>query len=391
MILAWLLLAQTAAPPEAFVASTPPAMAPATVEAVAQAQKVIEAGTAFLIETQNPDGSWGGFSKPMIYDQSWSNPETHRSWTIATTGLVCMALMDLPESSRTEAALLHGIDYLTSSPKLKRPSDWDTDNTWGYVYGFAALVKAAGHPRLGQGNRKIGIEARGKAFLQQLWDYQTPNGGWAYYDLETKTVRPSWGTSFHTAVAILSILEAKDLGWEVEEDRLSRAVEALWKCRLPDGSYTYSIETIPSLDAGLGIDRVRGSLSRIQVCNLALMEAKDDGFEIALTDADLSTGLSVLFKEHHYLDIARGRPYPHEAYHYNSGYFYFFGHYYAGMVIDRLGDRGRDRYLPALVHEIGKTQSADGSMIDYFMNDYGRPYGVAYGIGGLIHATASAQ
>lgn len=356
---------------------------------MAQAEKIIQAGTGFLLETQNPDGSWGGSMKPMIYDQHWSNPETHRSWTIATTGLVCMALMDLPENGRTEAALLHGIDYLTSAPKLQRPSDWDTDNTWGYVYGFAALVKAAAHPRLGSGNRRIGIEARGKAFLQQMWDYQTPNGGWAYYDMETKTVRPSWGTSFQTAVAILAILEAKDLGWEIEEDRLRRAVEALWKCRLPDGSYTYSIETIPSLDAGTGIDRIRGSLSRIQVCNLALMEAKDAGFEIGLTHADLSTGLSLLFKEHHYLDIARGRPYPHEAYHYNSGYFYFFGHYYAGLVIERLGDRGRDRYLPALVHEIGKTQSKDGSMIDFFMNDYGRPYGVAYGIGALIRATAS--
>lgn len=386
MILGFLFLVQSAAPPSAPEAT----LAPATLEAVADAGKVIDAGKDFLLNTQNTDGSWGGHATPMLYDQFWSNPETHRSWTIATTGLACMALMDLPKEASTEAALKHGMDYLTSSPRLKRPSDWDTDNTWGYVYGFAALTKAAAHPRLGTGNRRVAIEARGKAFLKQLWDYQTPNGGWAYYDDETKTVRPSWGTSFQTAVAILAILDAKDLGWEIEERRLRRAVDALWKCRLPDGSYTYSIETIPSLDAGIGIDRVRGSLSRIQVCNLALMRAKDAGFEIDLTDADLMSGLKLLFREHHYLDIARGRPYPHEAYHYNSGYFYFFGHYYAGLVIERLGDRARDRYLPALVHEIGKTQSPDGSMIDYFMNDYGRPYGVAYGIGGLIRARPSA-
>jgi len=365
-------------------------MAPATSEAVAQAGKVVDAGLGFLLETQNGDGSWGGYQDPMIYDQFWSNPETHRSWTIATTGLVCMALMDLPEEARSEAALHHGIDYLTSSPELKRPSDWDTDNTWGYVYGFVALVKASAHPRLGAGSRKVAIEARGKAFLQNLYDYQAPNGGWAYYDDETKALRPSWATSFQTAVAILGLLDAKELGWEIEEDRLRRAVAALQRCRLPDGSYTYSIETIPSLDAGTGIDRVRGSLSRIQVCNLALIRAKEAGYDAKITDADLMEGLGLLFREHHYLDIARGRPYPHEAYHYNSGYFYFFGHYYAGLVVERLGGRAKDRYLPALVKEIGKTQSPDGSMIDYFMNDYGRPYGVAYGIGALIRATASA-
>lgn len=366
------------------------ALAPATEEALAEAQKVIRRGSDFLIETQNPDGSWGGPRKPMIYDRGWSNPETHRSWVIATTGLACMALMDLPDDPRARAAVDQGIDYLTSSPTLQRPSDWDTDNTWGYVYGFVALAKAAGDPRLSTGSRKIGIEMRGKAFLDQLWKYQAPTGGWAYYDMDIGTVRPTWSTSFMTAVVILGILDAKELGWEVEENRLDRAVRGLVRCRLWDGSYSYSMHATNQVDTGLGIDRVRGSLSRIQVCNLALIRAKDVGFEVSITEEDLATGLGQLFREHHYLDIARGRPYPHEAFHYNSGYFYFFGHYYAGLVLERLGPKAKDRYLPALVHEIAKTQNADGSMIDYFMNDYGRPYGSAYGVGALLHATTSA-
>ncbi|MHC4823738.1 MAG: prenyltransferase/squalene oxidase repeat-containing protein [Planctomycetota bacterium] len=366
------------------------AIAPATEEALAEAQDVIQRGSDFLIETQNPDGSWGGSRKPMIYDGIWSNPESHRSWTIATTGLAVMALMDLPDDPRARAAVDQGIDYLTASPTLQRPSDWDTDNTWGYVYGFAALVKAAGDSRLGTGSRRVGIEVRGKTFLEQLWKYQAPTGGWAYYDMDIGTVRPTWSTSFMSAVVILGILDAKALGWEIEEKRLERAVRALAGCRLWDGSYSYSMEVTNTVDTGIGIDRVRGSLSRIQVCNLALIRAKDEGFTVPITEEDLGIGLGQLFREHHYLDIARGRPYPHEAYHLNSGYFYFFGHYYAGMVLQRLGSGAMNRYLPALVHEIAKTQSADGSMIDYFMNDYGRPYGSAYGIGALLHATSSA-
>lgn len=365
-------------------------LAPATNEAIVTARKVIVDGAGFLIETQNANGSWGGPQTPMIYDRYWSNPETHRSWQIATTGLAVMALIDLPEDANARAAVDYGIDYITSGSKLKRPNGWDSDNTWGYVYGLAAMVKAAQDERLGQGTRHIAIAVKGKEFLQQIWDYQAPNGGWAYYAMDTGAARPSWGTSFMTGVAVLAILDAKALGWEIEEKRLTAGIRAIIHCRLPDGSYTYDVNPISAWDAGTGIDRVRGSLSRIQVCNLALARAKDAGYETPITEADLQQGLSLLFREHHYLDIARGRPYPHEAFHYNSGYFYHFGHYYAGYVLQRLGPKAWDQLLPPLVHAIAKTQSQDGAMIDFFMNDYGRPYSTAFGIGGLIRATSSA-
>ncbi len=367
------------------------ALPPAVGEALAQAREVIQHGRDFLIQSQNPDGSWGGPQHPMIYDRYWSNPETHRSWQIATTGLVCMALMDMPTDREAQSALNQGIDYLTNAPSLKRPSDWDTDNTWGYVYGLAALTKAAQNPRLSTSTRKVAIEMRGKAFLRQLWAYQAPNGGWAYYDDDTKAQRPSWGTSFMTAVAVLGILDAKQLGWKIEEPALKRGIEALQHARLPDGSYTYSIEILPVVDTGVGIDRVRGSLSRIQVCNLALIRAKEQGYAVNIQDEDLRQGLQQLFREHHYLDIARGRPIPHEAFHYNSGYFYFFGHYYAGAILQRLSPADRNRFLVPLVASIAKTQSRDGSMIDFFMNDYGKPYGVAFGMGCLLQATASLR
>ncbi|PCJ52761.1 MAG: hypothetical protein COA70_11280 [Planctomycetota bacterium] len=365
-------------------------IAPATGEALAQAKTVIAKGVGFLIETQNADGSWGGSRKPMIYDRFWTFPETHRSWQIATTGLAVMTLMDLPDDANARAAVDHGIDYITNGARLKRPTGWDSDNTWGYIYGFAALVKAAQDERLGAGSRKIAIEAKGKELMQQMWDYQAPNGGWAYYAMETEAARPSWGTSFMTGVAVLAILDAKQLGWEIEEKRLRAGIRAIEHCRLPDGSYTYSVNPISVWSAGTGIDRVRGSLSRIQVCNLALARANDAGYETSVTTADLKEGLALLFREHHYLDIARGRPRPHEAYHYNSGYFYYFGHYYAGYVLERLGPSAWDQFLPPLVHSIAKTQSPDGAMIDFFMNDYGRPYGVAYGVGALMRATTSA-
>jgi hypothetical protein len=234
--------------------------------------------------------------------------------------------------------------------------------------------------------KKVAIEVRGRKLLEQLNAYQSPNGGWGYYDDEATTSPPQWGTSFMTAVVVLALLDAKELGWEMSDKILPAAIAAMEHCRLPDGSYTYTVEPISIQGAGTGIDQVRGSLSRIQVCNWALYRAASAGFKTSIGKKELRSGLDLLFREHHYLDIARGRPQPHEAYHYNSGYFYFFGHYYAGSVVAELGKDGAESFYGNLVQEIAKTQSVDGSMIDYFMNSYGKPYGTAYGIGALLEA-----
>ncbi len=77
-----------------------------------QVKQAIARGTDFLIKSQNPNGSWGGpqggittFTGPV-----WSNPETHRSWRVGTTGLCCMALMAVGESPQALSALDHGIE-----------------------------------------------------------------------------------------------------------------------------------------------------------------------------------------------------------------------------------------------------------------------------------------
>jgi len=121
---------------------------------------------------------------------------------------------------------------------------------------------------------------------------------------------------------------------------------------------------------------VKGSLGRIQVCNYALTLAgcKD------VTHEDLLAGLDQLFAHHRFLDVARKKPIPHEAYYYNSGYFYFFGHFYAARLLELLTPAERARYAERLAREVVKTQEKDGSMWDYYMNTYGKAYGTSFGV-----------
>ena len=46
-------------------------------------------GTDFLLQAQNTDGSWGGAwdSLTTWSGDTWANPESHRAWRVATTGL----------------------------------------------------------------------------------------------------------------------------------------------------------------------------------------------------------------------------------------------------------------------------------------------------------------
>ena len=372
----------TAEPPT----TTAAPLSAAVREYAATADIVIDAGLEYLIATQSKQGSWGSEQQPMIYDRFWSNPETHRAWQYAVTSLVCLSLMEVKDHPRAASALTAGLDFVMHAPLIHRPSDWDTDNTWAYVYGLAATTQAAKSPRFADSPIHVGLKVRGRKLLEQLCAYQSPNGGWGYYDDEATTSPPQWGTSFMTGVALLALLDAEELGWKMDPKVIPAVVAALNRCRLPDGSYTYSVKAIPALSGGVGIDRARGSLSRIQVCNLALYRAQAAGYAAQMSLQEMREGLGLLFREHHYLDIARGRPYPHEAYHLNSGYFYFFGHYYAGQVLALLEPEAVERFYGPLVRSIAKTQANDGSMVDFFMNDYGRAYGAAYGIGTLLEA-----
>lgn len=348
------------------------------------ARRGVERGLEFLLRAQEPDGAWGHWRNPEV--ETGENPEAHRSWQVAVTSLGCLAMMEAGAGEASMQALDRAVGFLCARALVKRPSDWDVDNVWAYVYGLTALARAATFQRYeaaDHAERRAAMRATGEKLIEKLWRYQTPSGGWAYYDDETKALRPSWATSFTTAVGVLGLLDAQSAGWPVDRGRLARAVAAVRRCRLPSGAYTYSVEVFPGPGDLENIDQVKGSLSRIQVCNLALFRAAQAGLETGIGIQELRAGLEPFFREHRFLDVARRRPIPHEAFYYNSGYFYFFGHYYAAQVIRELPEEDRRRFAPLLWREILKTQCADGSMWDYYMNDYGRPYGASYGVAAL--------
>ncbi len=343
----------------------------------ADMEVAVDRGLSYLLGNQNEDGSWGGWQEPGPYDEFWSNPHSHYPWVTATTGLVAMSLLELPETPSVRAGLEQSLRFIVQQDELKRPSGWDVDNTWGYVYGLQTMTRALADPRYASGPLHDLMRDKARHFIDKLAAYQSPDGGWGYYDSgDSITKRPTWSTSFMTAATIVGLEEARRLGLESPEGMLERAVAALVRCRLPNGAYAYSVGPIPTPGNMEGINQVKGSLSRIQAGNYALQFV---GHPDVDTD-DVLEGLDRFFEHHRFLDVARQRPVPHEAYYANAGYFYYFGHFYAGLLVEQLAPTQRVAYRARLAHELIKTQESDGSMWDYYMNSYHRPYGTAFGL-----------
>jgi len=376
----------------------PDAQAVPTPEQVRQA---VDRGLEYLVQSQNPDGSWGGQGDSLTTwsGDVWPNPETHRAWKVATTGLCAAALLEVgtsdPEASmaganpdrvhRAAEAADRAVQYLIANCDVKRPSEWDTMHNWAHIYGLQGLAVAYRHPRYADSPLRPQIAQAAATLLRNLAKGQSLHGGFGYLEFdEPRTRQPQWGTSFMTGAAVVAMAEAQRSGFEVDPGLLGRSVRIIKHCRLPNGGYSYHVRTVPYLHSEY-IDQVKGSLSRIEVCQAALQAAGQD-----VPIEDVRTGLGHFFRQHKFLDLALHKPVPHEAYYYNSGYFYLFGHYYASRVIETLPAEEQSQWWGPLQREITKLQQSDGSIWDYDMHRYDRPYGVAFSVMALGRSVGDA-
>ena len=339
----------------------------------------IDHGLEFLVKNQNENGSWGG-TKNATYTSSFANPATYKAWQIGASALATRALIELGRGTEQEAAADRGLDFLMANDSPVRPADWDVDNNWAIIYGLDTVARALQHPRYAGSPKEEALRASGKRLLAGLKKYQSPRGGWGYYSDSISGWRPDWATSFTTAVAVLSLVEAKKAGLEVDPKVFATGVKAVEHARLPSGAYDYEVRAVPRHLRMESINQVKGSLGRIQVCNLALYRAGG-----SITQKDMAWGLEQFVKHHKFLDVARNKPIPHEAYYANAAYFYLFAHYYASQVLAELPAEERAKFGTFVQAGILKTQQRDGSMWDFWIASNTKPYGTAFGTMGLEH------
>ncbi len=349
----------------------------------------IRNGITFLLESQNPNGSWGSATRTKGLNIYAPVPGAHHAFRAATTSLCVAALVEMQEALGSEldgdrgeeidASLTEAEAWLFEHlPKLRRASGDAIYNVWGHGYSIQALVRL--HRRHADNEERQGeIEGLVRDQMEMLQRYESVDGGWGYYDFRYQANQPtSSSISFVAGTVLVALYEADEIGIEPSERIIRRAVAAIGRQQKPDFSYLYGeyLKYRPMR----GINRPGGSLGRSQCCNLALRLWGDE----AITDNVIKHWLVRLYRRNGWLDIGRKRPIPHEAWFQVAGYFYYYGHYYAALSLEQLPPETQEPYQSLLAELIVPLQEQNGSWWDYPLYNYHEPYGTAFALMTLV-------
>jgi len=358
-------------------APRPKPITPPTAEAIDTA---ITRGVDFLVRRQEKNGAWGSARNTTGADIYAPAPGSHHAFRAAVTGLCIAALI---ESGDKRPEVTESLDraetwMLENLPSLRRAEPAAIYNVWGHAYAIQGLVRMFGRhandPALQERIKKL-IEHQ----IGMLQRFETVNGGWCYYDLKALTQKPSGPTmSFVTGTVLVALADAREIGLKIPQRPIDRAMESIRRQRKKDFSYVYG--DYLRLQPMRHINRTAGSVGRSQVCNLAMYRWHDEQTTLPV----IRTWLDRLFAQNMWFDLGRKRPIPHESWMQISGYFYFYGHYYAAGCIGLLDPAERPYFQQHLAHIILRLQEKDGCWWDYPMYDYHQQYGTAFAILSLV-------
>lgn len=347
----------------------------------AELDQAIQRGVQFLIETQNPDGSWGSARRTKDLNIFAPVPGAHQAFRAAVTALCIEGLLETglaASNGAAEAALQRGTSWLvTHLPEVRRADGVAIYNVWTHAYGIQTLAKLAARAQSDPARwHQLTNLIAGQ--IDRLRRYESVDGGWGYYDFRIQSQRPATdSTSFVTAAVLIAFDEARRIGVSLPADLTDRAIRSLQRQRKPDFSYLYSEDL--KWQPMRPVNRPAGSLGRSQACNLALRLWGDTNVTVAV----LTNWLERLLARNEWLSFGRKRPVPHESFFEVAGYFFYYGHYYAVLVTEQLpaatGQWYRDRLAALLV----ALQEKDGSWWDYPLYDYHQAYGTGYALTSL--------
>ncbi|MDO4574427.1 MAG: hypothetical protein Q4D98_04355 [Planctomycetia bacterium] len=365
-----------------------------TVERDVVDQAVLR-GVDFLLTRQNRDGSWGSPTRTKHLN-IYAPGDAHAAYKAGTTALCLESLLRMekglstfPENAGAERRekLSEAIDraegwLLENLPKLRRSSPDVLYNVWGHAYGLTTLrwMYTRNVPVAKRSERLEKIRKAAQKQIEMLDKCEYLSGGWGYYNFNMAARKsPDVSNSFVTATVLVGLADAKAMGVEVPERLVKNGLTSLLRQRRPDGTYLYSENFLTHASL---ISNSPGSLGRSQAGSLALLcwERGD-----VATQAVVREWLKRLVVQNGWLDVGRKRPKPHESYFLVAGYFYYYAHYYAAQLLERVDDPSlRADLANHLVSLNLPLQEKNGSWWDYPLYDYHPFYGTAMAVVSLL-------
>lgn len=229
---------------------------------------------------------------------------------------------------------------------------------WGYTCALAFLLELKAAKAIPADSADT-VESTITWTIDAIQRTEIPTvGGWNYAR-EPGADTPCPASPFMTGPTLQALFEAKKQGCAIDDAVLTRALDALERCRSATGSYAYSADTPAATGRP---EPVPGSVGRMLAGEIALyLAGRSDPSRIR-------GALDAFFAHWAWLDQRRAKTGTHMGPYGVAPYYFYYAHLAAAQAIELLprskGDLDRKDYRRRLAQLLFSVQLEDGSWND---------------------------
>jgi len=317
----------------------------------------IAQGIELILAMQEGEGT-AEWPYEGVYRVRGRIPEGYR---VGGTAIVAESLVRMPgytEDAARQAAVRRAIEFIcarTSEPSLSVDTyegGYDVRG-WGACYAARALlaVRAAGAVPEGMGAT---VDTSLRWYLDAVQRLEIPGtGGWNYAR-EPGAETPSRASPFMTAPCLQVLFEARAQGFPVDEAVVTRALDALERCRTPEGNFAYSA----SAQTREPSRTMPGATGRMVSGEMVLMLAGRGSPERVAASID---AFVAYWQE---LERRRAKTGTHVPPYGVAPYYFQFAHWYAAQAAELLEGERREECRRKVAALMWATRSGAGAWND---------------------------
>jgi hypothetical protein len=321
----------------------------AAPKGVYKREDVIKRSIEFLLAMQRSDGAW------VDCDYDFGGADSLPNVHVAVTSLAGMALLAsrqaVPEkTAELQSAIERAADFVKNDSHINKI---DRDEIlWAYAYRVRFLSRLVGE--------KPELKPSLQHAVETLEQIQTKRGGW-YHE---------YANPFVTATALVSLAEARQVGANIDQEKVELGIASLERDRFDNGAYPYGSSRGAAPDAKAGNPRqIAASAGRMPLCELGLWSWQKS------SDDSLDSAIQISFDMHEHLN--RALKYDnHTSNMAYGGFFFWYDMRGRSEAISKIRDTElRRKYESQQLEIIMSLPEIDGCFVD--SHELGRCYGTA--------------
>ena len=317
----------------------------------------VSQGIGLILAMQDGEGS-SEWPYEGVYRVRGRIPEGYR---VGGTAIVAEALVRMPgyeSDPARQAAVRRAVEFIcsrTSEPSLAVDTyagGYDVRG-WGACYAARALLAIRSCKAV-----PPGMEARAdetlRWYLDTLQRLEIPQtGGWNYAR-EPGAETPSSASPFMTAPCLHALFEARVQGFAVDEGVVARALDALERCRTPEGNFAYSA----SAQTREPQRSMPGATGRMVSGEMVLLLAGRGSQE------RVAAAIDAFVAHWQELERRRAKTGTHVPPYGVAPYYVQFAHWYAAQAAELLEGARRDECRRKVAALMWATRSCEGTWND---------------------------